>query len=916
MDQHLKKVIRGYEQYIKTKGIDEKVIDAYVEASATGFAEASRSEALWITSRAKQIIAYLVQQISHGTLWELEKWCFRNKTYANQLEQYYAVLLVEAKHQIFDSYLQYLERNRDPKDRFYMPKRQQFLKHGIIEGYQGLLDDKYDVLCISQPPGTGKAQPLYSKVLTPYGFVKMGDIHVGDRVLSASGKDSEVIGVYPQGKKPVYEITFDDGSKCRCSDEHLWRVQTRDDRRRGNKYRVVTLKSMMKNVRVESGKRLNYSLDYVGKIDMYRTSFPIHPYVLGVMLGNGCTTSGNFMVSTADKEVLDKFNELLPEGYYTKHKGKYDYRICCDGENAFRDALRVLGIFEKHSYEKHIPNGYLHASHEDRLWLLRGLMDTDGFASKCYAEYTTVSKRLAEDVAELVHSLGGYCSISRHTDCGYRGADGEFIKCRDSYRLCIQFDANHESPFYLPRKREIYKPKRETIKRFVKDIVYVGEEECQCIMIDDPSHLYITDNYIVTHNTTCLKFFNSAVIGWFPRDYNLFYSHSSDITRMYYDGVLQMVQDAEEYTWHNIFPDLQITNTNAKMGQFNVGKYKPFPSLQTASIGSENAGKVRASKFLMIDDLIGKLEEALNKNTLEKIWGAYTVDARQRMTVDRNDKPCKEVIQATRWSTVDPIGRIIQMHQGNPRVRVISIPDIDPQTGKSNFAYEFGGFSEKFFESQAMMMDDISYRCLYKQQPVEREGLLYHEDELRRYSSLPDREPDAVLGVCDTKTRGIDYMVMPVMYQYDNDYYMVDCICDNGTDFNLQQTRLANLIVDHKMQQCEFESNAGGERLAHDVAKLVADKGGICNITTKYTETNKETRIIVNSDWVKKHVLFRDKEDYKPKSDYGIFMNYLLGYSIAGKNLHDDVPDCLANFALYVARKNRIRRTVIIESPI
>ena len=416
-----------------------------------------------------------------------------------------------------------------------------------------------------------------------------------------------------------------------------------------------------------------------------------------------------------------------------------------------------------------------------------------------------------------------------------------------------------------------------------------------------------------TGKTTLLKFFNSAVIGWFPKDYNLFYSHSGDITRMYYDGVYQIVSDSAEYTWGEIFPDLSITSTNAKMQQFNIGKYKPFPSLQTASVGSENAGKVRASKFLLIDDMIGRLEEALNKNILEKQWGAYTVDARQRKTMDSNNRPCKEIINATRWSTVDVIGRVIQMYEGNPRVKVIAMPDIDPNTGESNFDYEYGGFTVAFFNDQAHLMDDISYKCLFKQEPVEREGLLYHEDDLRRYTTLPSREPDAILGVCDTKSKGVDYMVLPCFYQYDDDFYMVDCICDDSSDFGMQHERLSNIIVDHNMQQCEFESNAGGDRLAHEVSQIVDKKGGRCNITTKATETNKETRIIVNSDWIKRHCLFRMKEDYTPKSDYGRFMGQMLSYSVAGKNKNDDEPDCLANFALFVSRKNRIRKTIIME---
>ncbi len=566
----LQAAISEYDAYIKQNGITENVIEAYVHASKVAYHEKDYEYARAISGKAKDMIYKYLKAETDGTPWELEKYCWANKTSYSILDTYFDLLKVEAQNKIFDSYLLYLERKREPRERFYAPKRDQFAKFGIIEAYQGCIDDKYDRLCISLPPGTGK--------------------------------------------------------------------------------------------------------------------------------------------------------------------------------------------------------------------------------------------------------------------------------------------------------------------------------------------------------TTLLKFFNSAIIGWFPKDYNLFYSHSSDITRMYYDGVYQMCSDTQEYAWGELFPKLKITGTNAKMQQFNVGKYKPFPSLQTASVGSENAGKVRASKYLLVDDMIGKLEEALNKNTLEKLWGAYTVDARQRKTMDSNDQPCKEVIQATRWSTMDVIGRIMNMYDGDPRTKIVAVPDTDPVTGESNFDYEYGGFTKEFFADQALLMDDISYRCLYKQEPVEREGRLYVEEELRRYTSLPDREPDAILGVCDTKTSGVDYMVLPVMYQYDNDYYLVDCVCDDSTDFERQYRQLSDIIVEHKMQQCEFESNVGGNRLAYDISSLVEKKGGSCNITTKYTETNKETRIIVNSDWVKKHVLFKVKENYAPKSDYGKFMSQMLSWSTVGRNKHDDVVDCLANFRLYVQRKERVKRAVVVES--
>lgn len=465
---------------------------------------------------------------------------------------------------------------------------------------------------------------------------------------------------------------------------------------------------------------------------------------------------------------------------------------------------------------------------------------------------------------------------------------------------------------YLEKKREpkerFYAPKRKQFNKFGLIQAYQGA-------IDDLYDIICVSMPPGTGKTTLLKFFNSGAIGWYPNDYNLFYSHSGDITRMYYDGVYQIVSDADEYTWNEIFPDLHVTSTNAKMQQFNIGKYKPFPSLQTASVGSENAGKVRASKFLLVDDMIGKLEEALNKNTLEKQWGAYTVDARQRKTMDSDDKPCKEIINATRWSTMDVIGRVISMYEGNPRVKVIAMPDIDPNTGQSNFDYEYGGFTVAFFNDQAHLMDEISYKCLFKQEPIEREGLVFPEDKIRRYLNLPHGEPDIITAQCDTKGKGTDYFVLPVLQKFGDDYYCVDCVCDNTADYEIQYENAANTLVNNEVQECEFERNAGGDRVAMEVNKRVEQKGWICNITDTPTETNKEARIFQCSSWILQHIIFKDESLYTPKEPYGVMMSLLKQYSVSGKKQLDDVPDVFSNFAIRMTKGNRVAKAEAVANP-
>ena len=465
---------------------------------------------------------------------------------------------------------------------------------------------------------------------------------------------------------------------------------------------------------------------------------------------------------------------------------------------------------------------------------------------------------------------------------------------------------------YLEKNREpkerFYMPRR---KQFLK----IGLTQALQGMIDDKYDILCVSLVPGAGKTTVEKMFHALVAGWFPRDFSLFYSHSGDITRMYYDGVYDIVTNAEEYTWNEIFPNLSVTSTNAKMEQFNVGKYKSFPSVQCTSVGSKNAGKVRASKFLLVDDMIGGIEEAMNPIILDKLWDKYAIDARQRKIQDTDGKNCKEIHIATRWSVHDVIGRIQNMYEGNPRVKVIAVPDVDPKTGESNFDYEFSGFTKEFFEDQQLLMDDISYRCLYKQEPIEREGLLFPEDKIRRYLHLPHGEPEIVTGQCDTKGKGTDYFVLPVLQKYGEDYYCVDCVCDNTADYEVQYENAANVLTNNKVQECEFERNAGGDRVAMEVNKRVEAKGWICNITDTPTETNKEARIFQCSNWILQHVIFKDQSSYKPNEPYGVMMSLLKRYSVSGKKQLDDVPDVFSNFALRVTNGRNVAKVEAAVNP-
>ena len=458
---------------------------------------------------------------------------------------------------------------------------------------------------------------------------------------------------------------------------------------------------------------------------------------------------------------------------------------------------------------------------------------------------------------------------------------------------------------YLERKREeperFYLPKREQLNKhgLIQAMQDLEDDKLDLLSISMPPG---------TQKTTLEKFFCSWIIGKHPKDYSLFFSHSGDITEMFYKGVLDITTNNIEYTWAEIFPKVKLQATNAKAETINFDKYKPYANIQCTSVGSKNAGKVRCNRYLYCDDLIGGIEEALNKNILDKLWRIYSTDARQR----KLNEQVKEIHIATRWSVHDVIGRLQRAYEGNDKVRFIAIPDIDPETGESNFNYKYNGMSVAFFHDQELMMDEVSYKCLYKNEPIEREGLLYHDEDFERYYELPTKEPDAILGICDTKDRGTDFCFLPIFYQYGDKYYWEDCAYDNGA-IEIVDELCASVIIKHNPHSVQFESNSAGGRTADAINDKIKGK---CRtrITKKFTTQNKETKIIVNSGWIKEHVLIKDKSKYTPKSPYGKAVAALMSYTVAGKNPTDDVPDGMGMFAEYVA-KPKTPSAQVINSP-
>jgi predicted phage terminase large subunit-like protein len=445
----------------------------------------------------------------------------------------------------------------------------------------------------------------------------------------------------------------------------------------------------------------------------------------------------------------------------------------------------------------------------------------------------------------------------------------------DAYMQYIEYDREPEKRFYLPRRKQIF-----PIVQALQDL---EDDNLDLLTISTPPGVGKTSLGI---------FFLTWVMGKYPGSCNLASAHSGMLTNSFYDGVLSTITDPE-YLWADVFPGIGIVGTNSKEGTVDLDKRKRFKTLTCRSIDGSLTGATRCEKYLYADDLVSGIEEAMSKDRLDKLWEKYTNDLKSRKKLD-----CKEIHIATRWSVHDVIGRLERQYEGDPRARFLSFPALD-ENDESNFDYVYGvGFNTKYFWDMRESLDDVSWRCLFMNEPIEREGLLYHEDDLRRYFELPQSEPDAIIGVCDTKDRGKDYAFLPVAYVYGEDYYIEDCICDNGNP-DVVDARLVDILLRHKVQMCRFESNSAGGRIAEKVQEEVKSRNGITHITTKYTTQNKETKIIVNSPWVKEHCLFKHPSCYQKSSDYGRMMNLLCMWTMAGKNKHDDVPDGMAMLAEY-----------------
>lgn len=482
-----------------------------------------------------------------------------------------------------------------------------------------------------------------------------------------------------------------------------------------------------------------------------------------------------------------------------------------------------------------------------------------------------------------------------------KNGDPEMVEL---YKRSLLLDAKYNFDCYCrylefnrPAKKKFYEPRRKQLKPIADAMQQLADGELDILSVSVPPGC---------GKTTLSIFFLSWIGGKNPELSVLGGSHSNSLLHGIFDELLRVLDKEGEYLYNDVFPLAPVVGYSGKELRIDLQTQKRFETFEFSSIGSGNAGKVRCSRLLYCDDLIDGIETAMSRDRLDKLWQQYYTDLRQRKIGN-----CAELHVATRWSIWDPIGRLEQEYGDDKRAKFLVFPAMN-KNDESNFDYPYSlGFTTQMYRQQREIMDDASWRALYCGEPIEREGRVFDPTELRYYFSLPEVEPDSIMAICDTKEQGDDYCAMPVFYQYGQDYYLDTWVCDNGKVETVME-KVVRTLVDRKVRICRIESNRGGTLFAADVQKRLKELGGITTITTKWTQSNKSTRIVTNSGFVKSHILFRD--DKVQNKEYRTAMNLVIGYTMTGKVKHDDPPDALALFVDMVASSD-VNTAVVMHRP-
>lgn len=446
----------------------------------------------------------------------------------------------------------------------------------------------------------------------------------------------------------------------------------------------------------------------------------------------------------------------------------------------------------------------------------------------------------------------------------------------DAYLQAVEYGKPLDKKFYLPR--------RHYLRRYVEGYQEVLEGKLDFLSISMPKRCGKSQLGIN---------FTNMLSGKFPDRSTLMEGTGDDLVQSFYKGCLEYIQQPNDYHFYDIFPESKLVQTNADTKVINLLHKSRFPTVMCRSIDARQVGLSEATNLLYLDDCVEGREEAKNRQRLDDKWEVISGDI-----IGRAIEGTPIVICGTRYSLYDPIGHLQEeMRKQGKRCKIIETPALDPVTDESNFEYIREGrkvFTTQYFRDQREMLSAEQFESEFQQQPFEAKGILFPEASLNRYFELPvDREPDSIIAVCDTADKGADYCSMPIAAVYGDEVYIVDVVFDDSPP-EVAKPECAKALMDNLVVAGTFESNNAGTYFARDVQQILTDRKYVCNIRTKRTISNKQTRIEFASDNIIKHFYFKDPSLYARNSQYAMFMKQVTTYTRSGKVPHDDAPDSLS----------------------
>lgn len=446
----------------------------------------------------------------------------------------------------------------------------------------------------------------------------------------------------------------------------------------------------------------------------------------------------------------------------------------------------------------------------------------------------------------------------------------------DAYLQAVEYGKPLDKKFYLPR--------RHYLRRYVEGYQEVLEGKLDFLSISMPKRCGKSQLGIN---------FTNMLSGKFPDRSTLMEGTGDDLVQSFYKGCLEYIQQPNDYHFYDIFPESKLVQTNADTKVINLLHKSRFPTVMCRSIDARQVGLSEATNLLYLDDCVEGREEAKNRQRLDDKWEVISGDI-----IGRAIEGTPIVICGTRYSLYDTIGHLQEeMKKQGKRMKVIETPALDPVTDESNFEYIREGrkvFTTQYFRDQREMLSAEQFESEFQQQPFEAKGILFPEASLNRYFELPvDREPDSIIAVCDTADKGADYCSMPIAAVYGDEVYIVDVVFDDSPP-EVTKPECAKALIDNLVVAGTFESNNAGTYFARDVQQILTDRKYVCNIRTKRTISNKQTRIEFASDNIIKHFYFKDPSLYARNSQYAMFMKQVTTYTRSGKVPHDDAPDSLS----------------------